>query len=116
LGKFKLEYKVKEGIFISAKTYMLLLEDGSYIIRIKGVNSESLTPKDFMNMYYNSINAEAIKTQSKLSILRGTVNIFDKTVIIKADSYKKRDKIFINDVWVDTQPIKYFMKNDTQHN
>jgi DNA polymerase type B, organellar and viral len=37
LGKFKLEYKIKEGIFISGKTYCLELEDGSLIKRAKGV-------------------------------------------------------------------------------
>lgn len=44
LGKFKLEYKVKEGIFISGKTYCLILDDGSVIKKAKGVISKFLTP------------------------------------------------------------------------
>lgn len=42
LGKFKLEYKVKEGIFISGKTYCLITQDDKLIKRAKGVNIDSL--------------------------------------------------------------------------
>jgi hypothetical protein len=34
LGQFKLEYEIKEGYFISAKTYCLVLKDNSLIIKI----------------------------------------------------------------------------------
>lgn len=36
IGQFKLEYRVKQGIFLAPKVYGLLLEDGTEIIRIKG--------------------------------------------------------------------------------
>jgi hypothetical protein len=36
LGKFKLEYEAKEGIFLAPKVYSLLLDDNSEITKIKG--------------------------------------------------------------------------------
>lgn len=37
LGQFKLVYKIKKGYFISSKTYCLILNDNSQIIKAKGV-------------------------------------------------------------------------------
>lgn len=36
LGDFKMEYKIKKGIFIAPKVYGLLLEDDTEVIKIKG--------------------------------------------------------------------------------
>jgi len=36
LGQFKLEYKIIKGIFLCPKVYGLQLEDGSYVIKVKG--------------------------------------------------------------------------------
>ncbi|EJD32534.1 hypothetical protein AURDEDRAFT_140687 [Auricularia subglabra TFB-10046 SS5] len=51
LGKFKVEYKIKKAIFITGKTYYLLLDNGEIVIKAKGVNSRSLTPEDFEDIY-----------------------------------------------------------------
>jgi hypothetical protein len=108
LGKFKLEYKIKRAIFITSKTYMLELEDGTIIKKAKGVNSESLSIKNFEDMYNKSKDALALKTQSKLDFLDGTVNIYTKSTTIHYNSYIKREKIFNDDgLWIDTKPIIY---------
>lgn len=94
LGKFKLEYKIKKAIFVTGKTYLLLLENGQIIKKAKGVNSGSLSSTDYENMYLYSKNVEAEKNFSTQSIRDGTVNIYKKTAILNFNSYKKREKIF----------------------
>jgi hypothetical protein len=36
LGQVKLEYKVREGIFLAPKTYAIITEDGDKVTKIKG--------------------------------------------------------------------------------
>ena len=110
LGKFKLEYKIKKGYFITSKTYLIEEENGNIIKKAKGVLSNDLTYLDYVNMYYNQTNATAIKLSTDLSFARGTVNINTKNVgrtPLNYNSYSKREKIYKNDIWVDTRPIKY---------
>jgi hypothetical protein len=42
LGQFKLEYKVKEGIFLAPKTYAIITEEGEVIIKVKGLKQPNL--------------------------------------------------------------------------
>nr|YP_009744359.1 hypothetical protein [Xylaria hypoxylon]QIE13215.1 hypothetical protein [Xylaria hypoxylon] len=51
LGQFKLEYVIRRGYFISSKTYGLILEDGSTILKAKGLLSKSLDILDFEKLY-----------------------------------------------------------------
>ena len=94
LGKLKLEYKVKKGYFISGKTYMLELEDETLIKKAKGVNSSFLSFEDYVNMYYRKENITTSKKHTKLDFVEGTVNFYNKLVILQHDSYNKREKIF----------------------
>ena len=41
LGKFKLEHVIKEGVFLAPKVYGLKLQDGSEIIKVKGLSSKA---------------------------------------------------------------------------
>jgi hypothetical protein len=93
----KLEYKIKKGYFISSKTYAIELTDGTIIKKAKGINSNSLTLDDYINMYKNNTNISAIKTQSKSDFITGSVKIYDKKVILSYDSYNKREKLFNKD-------------------
>ena len=106
LGQFKLENKVKEGYFISSKTYCLVLYDGSVIIKAKGLNSSSITLNDFRNMY-NGINIVGIKQNTKTNYEKGSVVIGQKAVELDNNSYKKREKVYLNNKWVDTRPLSY---------
>jgi hypothetical protein len=52
----KLEYKIKEGIFISPKLYYNELENGEEIIKSKGINLDEngnkiLNKNDFIKLY-----------------------------------------------------------------
>jgi len=103
LGQFKLEHKVKEGYFISSKTYCLVIYDGigvgfimiSIIIKAKGLNSSSITLEDFKNMY-KGINVVGIKQNTETNYEKGSVIIGQKEVILDHNSYKKREKVYQN--------------------
>jgi hypothetical protein len=56
IGAFKLEYKIKEGYFISPKTYYIDTEDGRSIIKSKGLNKDEkgrniLNKNDYISLY-----------------------------------------------------------------
>lgn len=51
IGKLKLENIVSKAYFISNKLYCLVLDEGTIVIKAKGLNSNSLTLKDFERMY-----------------------------------------------------------------
>ena len=73
LGKLKLEHIVKKGIFISGKTYLLVLNEidkntqkNKTVKRAKGVKAKFLKESDYENLL-NNINVEtAIKTTSSV--------------------------------------------------
>ena len=51
LGKLKLEYCIKRGFFINAKTYCLINDNGVEIKKEKGLNSNTLSEHDYIEMY-----------------------------------------------------------------
>ena len=108
IGKFKIEYYIKEGFFISNKTYCLVLENGQIIIKSKGVINTKWTLDNFKNMYFNNQNVTAIKNDSKTLFDKGSVIISTKPVNLNQDVYKKREKIFNNKgLWVNTKPLTF---------
>ena len=108
LGKFKLEYDIKEGFFVSNKTYCLVLKDNSVVIKSKSISKISLSKDDFENMLFFKKDLKTIQTQVIFNYAKGFVLIEDKPVILKHDSYTKKVLIY-NDkgLWVDTKPLNY---------
>jgi hypothetical protein len=108
IGQFKLEYLIKEGYFISNKTYCLVKYDGKVIIKTKGIYNTSLTLEDFKKMYNQSENVIGIKSHNTKNYEKGFVKITEKQVKINFDSFKKREKIYNKDnLWIDTKPLVY---------
>ena len=109
LGQFKLEYKIKEGYFISSKTYCLVPyanKSNKPIIKAKGVLDNSLSLANFKDMYFKKLNIKARKTESKSNPKEGYVNINEKDITLRFDSFSKRDKIYNRKGrWIDTKPI-----------
>ena len=106
LGQFKLEYTIKEGYFISNKTYCLVLNNNKTIIKTKGVLKESLTLEDFKTMYLKSKNVSGIKTYTTTDYTKGYVSIDEKEITLSHDVYKKREKVFNKEnLWVNTKPL-----------
>ena len=96
---------IKKGIFISGKTYCLITKDNKLIKKAKGVKSNSLLYTDYERLLNNLDINTAIKTSSITDWDRGHVVIGDKKVTLKADSYKKRVKVYKEEKWVDTKPV-----------
>lgn len=105
LGKLKLEHKIDKGIFISGKTYCFITDKGEYINKAKGVKSSSLQYSDYFKLLNNINVTTAVKSQSKADWSKGEVKIEDIEVTLYSDSYKKRDKIYNNNLWINTKPI-----------
>ena len=82
LGKFKLEYKVKKGIFMSGKTNCLVLEDGTLIKRAKGVKAEMLHYNDYFYLL-NNTDVSASKTIYSKDYTQGSVQILNEQVLLR---------------------------------
>jgi DNA polymerase type B, organellar and viral len=104
LGQFKLEYKIKEGYFISAKTYCLVLNDNSLVIKVKGLFNNWLNLDDFKNLY-KGIDIKGMKQDTITVYSEGSVVIDKKEISLNSDSYRKRIKLYENGKWYDTKPI-----------
>jgi DNA polymerase type B, organellar and viral len=116
LGKFKLEHEVKEGYFISSKTYCLVLKDNSVFIKNKGLIKKSLTLEDFRNMY-KGLNVVGTKQSASINYEKGSVVIKrNENVQIHYDAFKKRDKVFQNNRWIDTRPVSYINTESVTYN
>jgi hypothetical protein len=120
LGQFKLEFEVKKAYFITSKTYCVILKGNEsdsnktkVKIKVKGAHNTSLTVKDFQDMY-NGYNVKAVKQNTITSYDKGSVNIYDKKITLKSDSYTNRDKIYKDNVWTDTKPIVYDVTNNIE--
>ena len=108
LGKFKLEYDIKEAYFISNKTYCLILKNGESVIKTKGVINSSITVEHFKTMYWNNTNVTATKINTISNYQKASVLIEKKDVILNSNSYTKREKIYNNEgIWIDTKPLNY---------
>lgn len=106
LGYFKLEHRIKRGIFLAAKSYALQLEDNNYIIKHKGMAKAHVTfdwferqlldPKDItiqnpFRIMWSNLTMRQVETRIRLRILSGT----------------KRDLVYDdNGKWIGTKPIK----------
>ena len=94
LGQFKIEHELKEGYFISNKTYCLVLNNGEIVNKTKGVINDSLTLNDFKSMYLEKSDVVAEKFNTITNYEKGSVSIEKKNVTLKYDSYAKREKIY----------------------
>jgi hypothetical protein len=93
IGQFKLEHPIKEGWFISNKTYCIIDDTDNVIIKSKGVDPKSLCVDDFKN-FLQRIDVKGLKKFSTKDYTAGSVTLDEKYVNLHADSYKKRGKIY----------------------
>ena len=121
IGQFKLVDKIKEGYFITSKTYGFLNLEGRINIIAKGLNDKNLEPNksnisekdknlfkyDDLIKLYNEDNVETIRKISHKNYSSGFVTIDDKSPItLYGDSYLKRVKLYDNNnLWINTKPI-----------
>jgi hypothetical protein len=113
LGKFKLEYIINRAVFLAPKVYGLILEDGTEIIKIKGVNKEALSNTNIQDMT-NLLIKDSVRefNQSKWykDLLVGEISVIDTAYSLKVTS-NKRETEYINDdgieIFNSTRPYNY---------
>lgn len=111
IGKFKLEYQIKEGFFIAPKVYMIVKNDDSNKVVVKGLKKKEYTNDQMLNIF------KSILTKNDASLKVERENIFKRN-LLKLTTYiqrieltltfpfNKRIKIFENNLWVGTRAIK----------
>jgi len=106
LGKLKLEHTIKEGYFVSDKTYCIVDIDGKITKRAKGVKSDFLTLEDYRKMYEME-TVKAVKVSSCRDYTEGSVVIKTKEdVKLNPSHYSKRIRVYDkNNKWVGTKPV-----------
>jgi len=104
LGLLKLEYKIVSGLFIAPKLYYLKT-DIQNIVKAKGVNASVLNYDDFVKLY----NGEHVKVNFIKNFIKNfknyTIGVSNIDIELQGN-FSKRNKIFKNSIWIDTQPIK----------
>ena len=105
LGKMKLEYIVRKGIFLAPKLYCLNTNNNELITKTRGLSHNiKLQMEDFENLLFK--DSEIIKKQNKWfkSIYEGSIKIDELPYSIKY-SDNKRELIFENGKLVNTKPF-----------
>jgi len=65
IGKLKVEANIKEGIFISGKTYAFITDGNKFVNKAKGVKSSSLSYIDYIKLLNNQSVNTAVKSYTK---------------------------------------------------
>lgn len=101
-----MEYIVKEGYFLAPKSYALITEDNKEIIKHKGPAKGVVNIDWFMSQFTDPSRTEKISLNSKFRIDWHTLNIaqMDFQFNLKTKIDTKRDPVYKDNVWVDTQP------------
>ncbi|XP_059067854.1 DNA polymerase-like [Cryptomeria japonica] len=107
LGKLKIEHFVKKGIFLAPKSYTLITEEASDIIKHKGPAKDLVNVDWFKSQYTDLSRTQQITVESNFRIDWHILNIAKKSYQINLGIKlgSKREPIYDNNnVWVDTQP------------
>jgi hypothetical protein len=109
LGKLKLEDRILEGFFIAPKSYCYKSKDvdGKEVIKHKGATKSYATWEWFKAQYADPSRKELVPVTSNFRINWHTLEIQKREGLYKLgiNQNSKRYNVFINDEWVDTDPI-----------
>lgn len=110
LGQLKLEYIINKAVFLAPKVYAYITDDGKEIIKVKGLNKEtikSLSFTDLETLLIQDSSREFNQEKWFKSILAGEITTSDIIYTLKVTS-NKRDIIYDdNGVFNETQPLFY---------
>jgi len=112
IGKFKLEYKIKRGVFIASKIYELTFHDNSKKTVIKGVKKNEISKFFSREIFDKALKNDQIKyVINRINLFKRNLIMLNirtiKTRIELKFPFNKRRKIFSEDgMWVDTESIR----------
>lgn len=104
IGKLKLEHVISKAYFISSKTYCFINSEGLLIKKAKGVDSNSMSLDNYLDLYKDTY-IEALQRYSKTNYSNGEVIIGTKNITLNPNSYVKREKLYVDNKWVDTNSL-----------
>lgn len=85
LGKMKLEYKIKKGIFLAPKSYMIHTVDDQYVMKHKGAAKSFVDPEWFASQYKDLSRSATVNTFSFFRIDWKNLNIAKKEMQIRSE-------------------------------
>jgi hypothetical protein len=106
LGQFKLEYKVKEGVFLGPKVYALRVEGIPDIIKVKGLKNPN-TKVSFEDLKELLLKDSALKLKQDKwfrSLDNSGIQILNSLYTLRATD-NKRSFIYKDEVAVNTKPF-----------
>jgi len=109
LGKLKLEDRMVEGLFLAPKSYCYKSKDvdGKVVIKHKGATKDYATWEWFHAQYENPHRKELVPVISHFRINWYRLEIQKRENLYKLgiNQNSKRFNVFINEKWVDTDPL-----------
>lgn len=106
LGMFKLEYVVKEAIFLAPKSYWLSVEEKNIIVH-KGAVKPHVSKEWYINQYIDRNHYTKVTVTNPFTVDFKTLSVRQKTseFVLTIPQSIKRDHIYdSNGLWVDTTP------------
>jgi hypothetical protein len=113
LGKLKLEFIARKGIFLSPKVYSLLDNNGELKSKVKGLsagNINKLNIDDFESLLYKDSNLLLNQDKWYKNLLDATINIKNQLYTFKATSNKRQLIYDLNNKLIGTKP--YIIDNN----
>ena len=106
LGQVKLEHTVTEGIFLGPKTYALRLDNGEYIIKVKGLKQagDKVTFEQLKSLLYKNNILKIQQAKWFRSLDKSNIQILNSIYSLRATD-NKRTFIYKNDLAVNTKPF-----------
>lgn len=107
LGKLKLEYKIKEGVFYAPKLYALRLENGEEIVKAKGFAKGSISFKQLYDLlFYDKPITITFKKLAKLKESMKRLKAYHGILQTQKSIRIKYDKRIVLPDKINTLPIK----------
>jgi hypothetical protein len=109
LGQLKLEYIVEKAVFLAPKVYALITDDGTEIIKVKGLKHNVISKlqfSDLESLLIQDSSREFNQEKWFKSIINGQITTSDNIYTLKATS-NKRIQIYENGVYNSTRPFNY---------
>jgi len=113
MGLVKLEYVIKRAIFLAPKVYALILEDGTEVIKVKGLSKAEISKLQFSDLEALLIQDSTRElTQHKCftSPIAGEISTSDSIFTLKMTA-NKRLAVYIpvgnNEIFSNTKPYNY---------
>ena len=111
LGQVKLEYVIKNAVFLAPKVYGLITEDGKEIVKVKGVTpdaltNESITFDNLTNLLIQNTHKDFTQEKWHKSITKGTITVSDIAYTLKVTA-NKRKPLYVDGYYENTTPYFY---------